>query len=307
MPGKTTIPNFTLEPTSHDNLFRYVDANGDWTYYVFKKGNKKDFYPAVNHILDVGFNKGRGFMEYLLSVDKTEARQKLETAGERGSRVHQAISHLIQMSKVTMDTKYYNTLKERDEVLSRKEWKCLQAFVKWVGEFKPHTLLNEHASFSTKYEFAGTPDWYGTVELPKIGRVWILIDWKTSAGIWGDYPLQVASYAQMYNEHGVEGIKNAYTAILRVGTRHKSGYEFKVYTPEETRDNLGVFSAVRAIFEYAKPKFKSDVIQIPYSFNLKIPNEKSSEQKNDKATSRVSKRPKRNKSNRKSNPRKVQK
>jgi len=275
-----TTPSYNYEATSDPFLFRFCDRNGDWDYYWHKGLNT--FLPAVNHVLDVGFNKGKRFAEYLLSVSKEEAKKKLERAGEEGSRVHQAISDLIKGIKITAETKYLNELTGRQEVLNPDEWDELLAFQQWVEDYKPRTIENEISIHTLLY--AGTYDWLGSIEITekkKVKRVKVLIDWKTSAAIYGDYALQVAAY-----QHAVSDTTNGsnssprgnqvarkgiYTAILRLGSRHKSGYEFKLWTPQETQANYLKFLSARELFDYMEPKFEPKIEEIPLEIKVEIP------------------------------------
>lgn len=287
-----TGKNFTYEPTDNPDLFRFLNRNGDWTHYWIESLNL--YLPAVNHILDVGFNKGPGFMQYLLNTNREEAKKKLETAGEEGTRIHQAIRDLIDGIAVTAETKYLNELTGRQEVLNADEWDCLIAFVQWVNDFKPQTIRNEFAVFNVFSNYAGTADWLGSVEITEkkvVKRINVLIDWKSSGAIYGNYALQVAAYRNSIPETASDtsgGLKSSprgkqvakqvvhgvYTAILRLGTRHKCGYEFKLWTPAESDANFGRFLAVRDLFEYTEGEFKPEIVDIPLELKVEIPKHK---------------------------------
>lgn len=284
---KLSIPSYTFQDTNCLNLFRFCNRNGDWTHYVRQDEKNTEekidiFIPAVNHIMHTAYNKGERFTQYLLSVSKEESKEKLESAGSSGTKVHEAISDLIKGHKVTMETKYLNRKTNKQEVLNDREWKCLQVFVDWAKEFKPQTILNERSVYY-KDEHAGTLDWFGTIEIQEITgigknkvvtpkRIFCLIDWKTSSGIWDEYPMQVSSYRKAGESLNIRHMKDCHTAILRLGTKHKSGFEFKMYSPEETSDNYEKFEIVKKLYNKMIGQFKPVIEEIPMEFEIKIPN-----------------------------------
>lgn len=265
---KLTVPDHSMEPTSNPDLFRVVDRDGNWNYYFKKSANR--YAPAVNHVIKAGFNKGPRFMQWLLSVNQDEAKKILESAGDRGTRVHQAIRDLLNGQEVKIDSKYPSDLaKGRFEPLTNEEWDCVRGFANWVLDYKPEVYKQEEAIFSDAYNFAGTIDFLGTVEL-KGQRIPILIDWKTSSGVWDEYKLQTAAY---WVGFGSEEFKPGYTAIVRIGTKHKKMYEMVVFNEEITKYNFQRFMAVKDLCEFVMPSEDNvPVIQeIPVSFRFEVP------------------------------------
>ena len=279
MSNKTTVPSMTLEPTSDPDLFRLCDRKGDWTHYFHQP--TKRYLPAVNHILHTAYNKGERFMQYLLSVSKDEAKDKLERAGNRGTRVHQAINEMILGKEIRLDTTFLNELTGRHESLTDDEWKMLRSFTRWVEDFKPETVIFDTAVCSLKSGFAGTLDWYGTVSISvktapqKVEqvRVYCLIDWKSSSAVWDEYAYQLGGYDTALIEKGVIGSDTCCTAILRLGTKHKSGYEFKLYSPEESAMNRIGWMQVRSMFVLMTggEEFNPVIEEIPTTLQVKIP------------------------------------
>lgn len=256
------IFKFTHQPTDDPHLFRVVDRRGDWTVYF--QDEKKIYLPSVNFIIRGGFPKGAAFENYLLSVSKEEAKRTLERTGDRGSRIHQAIRELIDGQTVALDKPYLNEVNGRYEPLTDEEWDCLRAFVGWCAEFKPQVIKHETSIWSEKYGFAGTMDFHGTIEL-KGKRVRILLDWKTGSAIYDDHKLQTAAYA-----HALKTLP-AHTGILRLGTRHKSGYELKLWDKTETKYHFSKFLASQSNFEMTHKDFTPENAEIPGQLAVKIP------------------------------------
>lgn len=280
-----TIPSFTYTDTSDPNIKRFVDRKGDWTHYWLVK--QKRFVKAVNHILSLGYNKGPRFSAYLAGSTKEEIKKKLESAGDEGTRTHRAISDLISGLKVTMTTKYPSDLMAgRQEVLNDEEWDNLVAFDRWCAVYKPR-LVDQDQTVS-RGDFAGTFDALLVITVPSGDKVFdksmwgkdvlILVDWKSSSGIWNEYESQLAAYwdaiknGHKYDKFIKAFVGRIFSGIIRVGTKHVCGYEFEVWTQEETEGgNLARFEAAKVIADRHEPKFKPDIEQIPLQFFIKVP------------------------------------
>lgn len=294
---QVTIPSYTFEDTTDPNLKRFVDRKGDWTHYHDEV--KGQFIPAVNHILGLGYNKGPGFYQYLLSVTAVEAKQRLESAGEEGTRTHQAIRNIIDGLAVRMTTKFYDERTGRQEVLNDDEWTNLEGFLAWYNDFKPETIAQEMSVFAYHRSrgFAGTADYICTVLVPDGAetasgvknpfpkKLWgqrvlmLPLDWKTSGAVWKEYKAQVASYnyALAKNYKDLAKFIDAYpvfTGVVRIGTQHKNGYEFKVWDDKGTKENFKRFDAAYEIYLEEESEFKPKVREIPTEFFVKVPKAK---------------------------------
>lgn len=282
---KITIPSHTYEQTSNKNICKFVDREGNWTHYWIK--SKKMFVPAVNHIIRLGYPKGERFYQYLLSVTPEVSEKRLRTAGEEGARTHDAIRHLIEGKRITLESLYYNDISKNLEPLTPEEWYNLEAFQSWCAKYQPHVLIVEYTVWSDVYKFAGTIDFLGTIHVPEGDktfpkeiqgrRIPILIDWKTSSGIWDEYELQTAAYRKAFLEKSVKQLdstmKNGlWTGIVRLGTAHKIGYEMRVWNEEESERNFGLFtSAYNLYIRKAGDVFEPELKQIPIELEIRVP------------------------------------
>jgi len=286
-------------PTSNPDLFRYADENGNWQFYWLKSRNL--YLPAVSRILKYGVAKGERFYEYLLNTDKATAKTRLESAGERGSRVHEAIKWLIDGKVVDRTTKFKNDLSERYEELASDEWRYLISWTKWAAEFKPEVIAHEisvykiwavskdGAQVKTIEEYdllseqdkqgyrlegcAGTIDFIGTIEY-RGRRAMVLPDWKTSAAIYDEYALQVAIYWDM--------VKQLYPIEMTGIVRMKAGkagsktpYEVKWWDLAKTARNYQAFVSAKnlhdLITDAANYDPSEDQEQLPISLSVNVP------------------------------------
>lgn len=283
-----TVPSYTFEPTSNPNIKRFVDRKGDWTHYWLVK--EKKFVMAVNHILELGHSKGPNFKQYLARSSQEEIKQKMEEKGDEGSRTHDAIKDLIDGIKVTKDRKYATELRGgRQEVLNDDEWDNLMGFHNWCKKYQPRVVEREYPLAGA--DFAGTMDALLVITIPagdkEFDKAWwgkdilILIDWKSSASIWFEYEAQTAAYweAAKLDKKFSKFIKsyegNIFTGVVRLGTLHKSKYQFVAWTQKETeREHFTRFRASQFIARRYEPDFLPEIVNIPTHIFIKMPKAK---------------------------------
>ena len=278
------MKTFTLEPTRDKNLFRVVNREGDWTTYFYAP--KKVYLRAVSEILDKGFAKGSAFMQYLAKGNEAEMKEKLELAGERGSRIHRTIEQMLngEIQSLPRDFQVWNRLENTNSPLTNSEWDALLSFQSFWVKHEPTVLAVEESIYNLKYGYAGTLD--AILILTKacevkmcpcknlVGKIGI-VDWKTSKAIYDSYGAQNAAYGNAPSLKRILGTqKPEYTAILRIGTSHKTtgGYEFVVYDKTETHSNWEKFLAARTIASSEFKPFDPDkeVYEIPDIITLKV-------------------------------------
>lgn len=278
------MPSYVMQDTGNENIKRFVDRDGEWSHYFIVDENK--FVPGVTFVLSCGYPKGPRFYDWLKNNTADEADSKFKSAGERGTRTHEAIHMLIAGAKVSMSTKLMNSLTRKQEELSVQEWDNLIGFNNWQEKYKPETISQNLVIYSKKLGFVGTPDWFGTVFVPEDDkyfpsavrgqRVLFLPDWKSSSGIWPEYQSQVAAYFTGLQEMGL--FKEFFTAfkgkiftgVVRVGTRHKDKYEMKVWGETETASGLMRFLSAYSIAE-EDLRFEPKIVDIPMEFEIDIP------------------------------------
>lgn len=213
----------------------------------YKIGNK--YLPRVTHILSY-YPSGIGLSRWLGNAPSYEEAEKVKIeAGRRGTKVHKAIAKLIAKKTV-----YF-------EDFAEDEWEMLLSFVAWVKEYKPKFIKNEQLVVSKKFGYAGTLDC-----IAKIGEEIYLIDWKTSGAIHSQYLAQLGAYTAAQNE-GKEPLNIDKLAILRLGTKHKTGYEFKVYDGAWI-NAFNLFMAVKQIFDHENPNLKPNNKEYPLTLKL---------------------------------------
>ena len=126
--------------------------------------------------------------------------------------------------------------------------KSFNQFKDWVKANNVRFIDSERKIYSKRFNYAGTLD------LLADNGTKMLIDIKTSSGIWDEYYLQVAAYIQAINEEMDLGLRKG--VIIRCG---KDGV-FEVKETDEFEENLqGFLGALRLYRRLKQLKYKEGV------------------------------------------------
>ena len=206
------------------------------------------------------YPKGIGFYKWLAEHGWDEAETIKREAGERGSKVHQAIDALIQGKTVRHDDFLTNPTTGMPEQLTPDEYWTLTTFLDWWKETKPVTICTEMTVYNDEFSTAGTMDWKG-----KLGDQivpWIL-DWKTSQQIWTAHEIQM-SILRHCEANSPEVNGPVRTAILQVGYRkNKAGWKFT-----EIEDKMGLWMVAEEIWRVEHGKETPKQYEFPDSITL---------------------------------------
>ena len=225
----------TIREVDHERgIIQLTTPDSRWYARRIMENTAWDFVPSVTWICDTGYPKGEGFWRWLAGKGWDEAEAIKHAAGDKGSKVHQAIGVLLAGGTVQMDDAFENRSGE-PEPLAPAEYECLMSFVDWFQETKPEVIATEYTVWNERYHYAGTVDLKCRIN----GKLW-LIDFKTSAEIWPPYELQVCAY-----KHADVHYRTLKIGILQVGyRRNKKKWKF---TP--IADQWPLFLAARKIWE----------------------------------------------------------
>lgn len=188
-----------------------------------------EYVPSVTWIAE-HYPKGIAFYKWLANKGWDEAEALKEAAGDKGSKVHHAISNLIDGQTVGINDKYLNPSTGKEEDLTLEEYEAIISFTDWVRDIKPKFLEKDLTVWGEGY--AGTIDL-----LCEINNKPYIVDFKTSQYIWPSMELQISAY-----KHAQE--KEVSLAILQLGYRlNKKKYKFT-----EIDDNYQEFLAAKLIW-----------------------------------------------------------
>jgi hypothetical protein len=253
------------------------------------------FYPSVTTVLQV-YPKGFGYEKWL-KENGDDADSILKEAGERGSKVHDAIDQIIKGEEVTwmhqlVDTYQLRTveshlqyIEDRDsgnlgkyikevQNYSLLEWQMVLRFAEFCELFSPEFEANELNMIIEELLLGGTLDIVCKIN----GERW-LIDTKTSNYLHKSHEIQLSAYKKMWD------LLNPSMPIDRVGilwlkaqTRgadskgkniQGQGWQLKPIgiDPEH---GWNLFRHTRALWNEENPNFKPKNLIYPDRIKLEI-------------------------------------
>lgn len=205
------------------------------------------FVPSVTWVCG-HYPKGIAFYKWLADRSWNEAEALKNAAGNKGSKVHQAIGMYLTGSEIKMNDSFVNDAGNPEE-LTVEEYDCIVSFTEWYKTLNnPKMLASEITVFNDIEGYAGTVDLLIEID----GETW-LIDFKTSQQVWPEYELQVSAYKHA----NLPTNSNIKLGILQIGyRRNKNKYKFT-----EIEDKYPLFLAAKSIWanETAaeKPKWQT--------------------------------------------------
>lgn len=248
----------------------------DRRWYFQELGKKGEYaaYPSITWILDAALPKGYGFNRWLSNLSAEEAKRILETAGERGTRVHAGIEALLRGQKLDFNSPHQFI---NNECFTADEWQLLMNFERFAQRFRPLVQSVEMTVINAQYGFAGTADLIGIFDEGLLetfnsrttngheanGRqVTAVVDWKTSSAIHESHKMQVMAYAKT--------LKVDYAIICRLGANNKNGFELfiaKVDDQEQPR-YFETFLHVLEVFKFLHAGETPDFAAIKETISL---------------------------------------
>jgi hypothetical protein len=138
-------------------------------------------------------------------------------AAEAGTIAHDMIErHLLHGKHFLEGEPLPESAANADEETIRKARNSFAQFLKWNAQTKLRVVQTEKALVSEKHRYGGTWDGIGRDVDGKL----VLIDWKTSNAVYGDYLYQLAAYAILIEECMPELGPVTGFHLLRVAKEH---------------------------------------------------------------------------------------
>jgi hypothetical protein len=128
-----------------------------------------------------------------------------------------------------------------EDIITRAE-NSYQQFLRWLENTRITITHTERGQVSEKYRYGGTLDAIGT---DAFGRI-VLVDWKTSNAIYGDYLIQLAAYALLLEECALELAPTGGFHLLRVA---KESADFAHHFYGELEDQKRAFILMRELYD----------------------------------------------------------
>jgi hypothetical protein len=238
----------------------------DERWYVKEEKDPATDLPMLRYVPSVTwiaghYPKGIQFYKWLAEHGWDESQAIKQAAGDKGSKVHDAISAILRGEEVRIDSKFVNRSSGEEEELTLEECDAILSFVNWRRELEQDYVVQfvawDITVFSAEYGYAGTIDTVlrltpraeGKNPLKLNGPAVYIVDYKTSANVWPEYQLQISAYKKPIEEGefpivGINDVAEIKLAILQIGYRkNKAGYKWT-----EIEDQFPLFLAARQIW-----------------------------------------------------------
>lgn len=224
-------------------------TTADERWYVKEQENPVTKLPEFKYVPSVTwiaghYPKGVAYYKWLSEHGWDESQALMREAGDRGSKIHEAISAILRGEEVRIDSEFMNNSTGQLEQLSVEECDAILSFVNWREENNPESIAWDVTVFSDTYDYAGSIDYICRID----GQVWI-VDFKSSQNIFPAYELQLSAYKKPielaeFDIPGLMEVADIKLAVLQVGyKRNKNQFKF---TPIE--DKFPLFLAARQIW-----------------------------------------------------------
>jgi len=227
----------------------------------FYRRNEK-YYPSVSSILNY-FPKNKFFHDWLKEVG-SNADIIVQKAATEGNQVHGAIEAFLNGEEISWLDEWGNAK------YSLEIWKMILKFAEFWNTYKPELIATEYHLFSDKYEYAGTADIICHFQ----NKIW-LIDIKTSNSLHTSHGLQLASYANAWNETHNEQITETGILWLKAATRGSAkdkvqgaGWQLKIIGNIEK--NFEMFLKIYDIYKLENPDAKPYFDLLPTTIKINI-------------------------------------
>lgn len=219
------------------------------------------YYPSVSSILNY-FPKNQFFHSWLKDVGHNSDIIAQKAAGE-GTQVHNAVEAFLNGEEITWIDEYGNAKYNLDV------WRMILKFADFWNTHKPYLIATEYHLFSDEHEYAGTAD----LVVRLFDNIWLL-DLKTSNSLHTSYDLQLAAYAQAWNETHNEKVTHTGILWVKANTRGEGkgdkiqgkGWELKVVSDIES--NFKMFKNIQEIYKLENPNSKPMTELLPTSVKI---------------------------------------
>ncbi len=170
-------------------------------------------------------------------LDLYESRDK---AAELGTLVHGMVEAFIKGEDPSAIIPGALTNSDRDAVIS-----AFSAFQEWFESNNFKIVSQEDQLVSEIHKYGGTPD---AVALDGKGRL-VLLDWKTSDGVYADHLYQLGAYRMLWNENKPDMPLTGGSHLCRFAKQH--GDFAHHYYPDLTKAERA-FLLMRELYDIDK-------------------------------------------------------
>lgn len=234
--GKVKVKFF---PNSHQYWINGKRAGGSVTSIigVFDKSNALVSWATElfrDHLLDLTAKGVKIIEEHIFEGCNLHSQKKQEAA-DIGSKIHDWCDKYIRG--------------EKPEMPEEKEVQIgVNAFLDWIDANKVKFISSERAVYSLKHNFVGKMD----IEAKVNGKL-VLIDLKSSNGIYNTMNMQTAAYVKADEEESGKEYKGRW--ILRLAKESEKEYNARMEKKNFNRERNGKDSVEYPPYQVFEAKF----------------------------------------------------
>jgi len=211
------------------------------------------YIPSVTWICSVGDPKGIGFYKWLAQKGWDESQAIMELAGNKGSKIHQAVEQLLKGHSVKHDD-LFNNRNGNPEEITAEEYEALLSFSKWYDTVDFKLISAETTLIHPENLYAGTLDIFCDINGEKY-----IIDIKTSKEIYRSHKMQLSAYKHALKDENIK------LAILQLGYhKNKNKYKFT-----EVDDCFDLFKSAYAYWKDECGNIEPKQKDFPLEISLK--------------------------------------
>lgn len=204
------------------------------------KNSKGDKIPGVTTIIG-RFKESGGLIRwaYNRGKDGLELYESRDKAAELGTIVHSMVEAYINCELWGDLTKELSP-EDYESVIS-----AFTAFQEWFESNKFKVIEQEVQLISELYQYGGTPD---AIAEDSKGRI-VLLDWKTSDGVYADYLYQLGAYQVLWNENNADRPLSGGSHLCRFAKEHG---DFAHHYYPDLKDAVKGFLLMRDLYDIDK-------------------------------------------------------
>jgi hypothetical protein len=204
--------------------------------YRLKDGSR---VPGVTTIIN-RFKESGGLVRwaYQCGLDGIDIDKARDNAAEAGSIAHDMIDAWVHGGE------WQPNGGETEETLDKAQ-KGFEGFLSWATSTHLEVIETEVSLVSERHRYGGTIDGIG-----RLNGETVLLDWKSSNRLYGDYIIQIAAYVKLLEECRRERVTGIH--LLRVGKVHG---DFHHHAWPVAVSELGwrAFACQRELWDLDKP------------------------------------------------------
>lgn len=230
-------------------VLRRVDLDDEHYYFMDTEELKGEFCVSMTHVLDIGAPFPEGLRQWLKYTDAKESTEIFESAGNRGSKLHDALEQLASGIELDLEKDYTTTY----------EKEAITTFARWWYFLQPDDFALESTVADPELKVAGTMDLVCTVDSRKLDilldptykleidsedhfvlkekhkglldgepkPIRVIIDYKFTGRNAYNHKVQVAGYTHMYNQSYADEPDVERKFTWRYSPKHKLGFDMQ--------------------------------------------------------------------------------